>query len=751
MTSQDLAPSPLTALNAAQAAAVAHVDGPLLVFAGAGSGKTRVITYRVAHLVVSHRVPAYRILAVTFTNKAAGEMRQRLTELLGEPLARELWVGTFHATCARLLRRYHDVVGLSEKFTIYDESDQKAVLTRVLREGGYDERQLPPKQVLARIHALKQEALDPRAAQRLGRADETLRELYEGYERALAAANAVDFDDLILHVLRVAEGQGPASEELRARFTHVLVDEFQDTNQVQYRLVRALSAGTRNLCVVGDDDQSIYSWRGADVRLILGFQRDFPDAVVVKLEQNYRSTANVVAAALGVIQGARSREPKALWTEQPAGEPVRVHSLDDERAEAHWVVSTILAERRRGTHPADIAVFYRINAMSRVLEEALREIRVNYQVVGGMRFFERAEVKDLIAYLRWLDNPRSDTDLVRIINTPPRGIGDKTVEALLALASARGSSVYDVIEVALRGDALGAAAKRRLSQFQATMEELREAARSLSPSALARQVLELSGYRAALVAADTPEADARLENLEELVGSIQEYEDAPRWSESEPTLGGWLERVALVSAVDAMTQEPAVTLMTVHSAKGLEYEVVLITGMEEDIFPYRGLDGEDAHELDEERRLAYVAITRARQRLYLSWAGTRTLFGRTRYSRASRFLTDLPAAVVRWEGQRKAGGGSRPAHLGRAWGAPARRAPAPEPALAPGERRLVLEEEGQPPQEPGQAVAPGDRVRHERYGVGTVERVELRAEPVLLVDFPGYGTKKVLARFLQPA
>jgi DNA helicase II / ATP-dependent DNA helicase PcrA len=707
-------------------------------------------------LVAHERVPPYRILAVTFTNKAAGEMRHRLAALLGEGIAGDLWVGTFHATCARLLRRYHDVVGLGAKFSIYDDSDQKAVLARVLKERGYDERQFPPKQVLSRIHALKQEGLSVEAARRAGRADEIVLEAYEGYEKALAAANAVDFDDLILHLVTIAESEGSAGEELRARYEHVLVDEFQDTNQVQYRLVRALAARTQNLCVVGDDDQSIYSWRGADVRLILGFRRDFPSAEVVKLEQNYRSTANIVAAALGVIAPAHAREPKELWTEQPAGDPVRVRAVSDERAEAAFVVSTILSEKQRGTPAGEIAVFYRIHAMSRVLEEALRENRIAYQIIGGTRFFERAEVKDLVSYLRLVENPRSDADLARVVNVPARGIGDKTVEALLRTATARGTSAYDALEATLASPEIGTAAKKKLQAFGELMEELRDAALSMSPSQLARQVLDASGYRAALKKQDTAEADARLENLEELIGSIVEYERECEAAHTEASLSAWLERVALVSAVDSMNDEPAVPLMTVHSAKGLEFEAVLITGMEEEIFPYRGLDG-GAEELDEERRLAYVAITRARQRLYFVHASTRTLFGRTRYSEPSRFLRDLPKQVLSHDG-RSGGGAHRPNAPQRSFagtpsfGATRARPASVEAPYAPGERRVVLDEatHHEHHEEDGRVPRRGDAVRHARYGVGTVEAVELRGDPMLTISFPTYGLKKVLARFLEP-
>ncbi len=746
-------------LNEPQARAVAHADGPLLVFAGAGSGKTRVITYRVANLLAEHRVPPYRILAVTFTNKAAGELKERLVQLAGEDVTRDLWIGTFHAVCARLLRRYHAEVGLERQFVIYDASDQKAVMARVLKEMGLDDKRLPPKLALSLIHGEKREGRGPRNVDvSRGGFDETMLEVYERYQRALATANAVDFEDLILHVMRIAEDrESSAGRELRDRFDYVLVDEFQDTNAIQYRLVRALAAQRRNLCVVGDDDQSIYRWRGADVRLIRGFQRDFPDAMVVKLEQNYRSTGNIVSAALGVIEPSLERSPKKLWTSADAGEPVRVRAVRDERDEAAFVVRTVASEIACGTDANNIAVFYRIHAQSRALEEAFRAENVPYQIVGGMKFFERAEVKDLVAYLRLVENPRSDADLMRIINVPARGIGGKTVERLLDTAARRGTSGYDAIDAALEGKLLGTAAKKKLVAFREMIEELRSAAAELSPHELAGRVLEESGYRRILREEDTAEADARLENLEELLSSIQEYEQDAHDAGETATLGGYLERVSLISAVDVMQDLPSVSLMTVHSAKGLEFDVVMLTGMEEEIFPYRGLDANEPEELDEERRLAYVAITRARQRLYITHAGMRMIFGQTRYLSASRFLGDLPGEGVVREGSAWSGRGyAEPRGRGddfqraparwRSFGAdvPAR------PALAPGERLVDHDAfDDIPSDEPGRVVHPGDPVFHKRFGQGVVERVETGVKPTVVARFPGFGTRRILAQFLE--
>jgi DNA helicase-2/ATP-dependent DNA helicase PcrA len=746
----------MTSLNDAQRTAVLHASGPLLVFAGAGSGKTRVITYRIANLLAEHGVPPYRILAVTFTNKAAGEMRARLASIAGEEITRDLWAGTFHSICARLLRRYHAEVGLAKDFVIYDDSDQKAVMGRALKDLRLSDREYPPKLVLSRIHRLKREGIGPDAARVDHTFDEAMKSAYSEYQKALLRSNAVDFEDLILHVLRIAESRtSAAGEEMRSRFRHVLVDEFQDTNAIQYRLVRAFSLSDRNLCVVGDDDQSIYSWRGADIRNILGFRHDFPDATIVKLEQNYRSTKNIVAAALGVIQHAEGREPKELWTASPAGDRVRVRTVRDEREEAAHVVRTVRSEISRGVEASDIAVFYRVHAQSRVLEEAFRAENVPYQIVGGMKFFERAEVKDLVSYLRLVDNPRSDADFLRVVNVPARGIGDRTIDVLLGAASSRGTSLFDAIPAVTTDDgtdALKPAAKKKLAAFAALVESLREEARRLAPHDLASRILEATGYREALRKDDTAESDARLENLEELLGSIAEYEDDAGQAGETPTVSGYLERVSLVSDVDSMKDVATVTLMTVHSAKGLEFRTVLLTGMEEETFPYKGLDADRADELDEERRLAYVAITRARERLYVTHALVRTLFGRTQYLAPSRFLSDLPPDVVEREGSSAGAFGARPSAppRGPSWGDDFAPPPRAAPRLAPGERVVDYDAfDDVPSDDTGFSVRPGARVFHKRFGKGVVKSVEAGAPPVIVAHFPGFGARKVRADYLS--
>jgi len=635
-------------LNEPQRNAVAHAEGPLLVFAGAGSGKTRVIVYRIASLVAFHEVPPYRILAVTFTNKAAAEMKHRLTGLVGEAMTKDLWVGTFHAVCARLLRRYHAAAGLERNFVIYDDSDQRAVVGRVLKELDLDDRRYPPRQVLSRIHHEKQEGRSPADFVKQGYFDDAVGECFAKYEQHLKQANAVDFDDLLLHVLRVVEDpDSPAGEELRLRFHHVLVDEFQDVNQVQYRLVKGLTLHTHNLTTVGDDDQSIYRWRGADVRVIRNFRRDFPDATVIKLEQNYRSTGNIVRSALGVIKPSAEREPKEIWTANKDGEPVLVVGADSEHDEAGWVVEHVRTLIEHGVSARDIAIFYRVHAQSRVLEEVMRAEKLPYQIIGGMRFFERAEVKDILCYLRAVGNPRSDVDLLRIINVPSRKIGASTLEKLVQTANQQGSSVYDSIEPLISGSSLGTAAKKSLLSFRDLFQSLMAEARTASPSQLCEEILHRSGYQKMLEDEDSAEADARILNVNELVQSIVDYEEEARAADQPATLDGYLERVSLTADADTLEDTPRVAMMTVHAAKGLEFDTVFITGMEEELFPFKGLDPKRGEDLEEERRLAYVAVTRARRQLVITHASRRAIFGQTRYGLPSRFLGDFPKGSTR--------------------------------------------------------------------------------------------------------
>jgi DNA helicase-2/ATP-dependent DNA helicase PcrA len=752
-------------LNEPQAAAVAHASGPLLVFAGAGSGKTRVITYRIANLIACERVAPWRILAVTFTNKAAGEMRTRLQKLCGPEMARALWVGTFHATCAKLLRAHGEAVGVKPNFVIYDASDQKAVVSRALKDLDLDERRFPPRAVLAHIHKHKQEGRGPDEAASHSYVDDIALRIFRTYEERLRAANAVDFEDLILLVARLLE-KTEEGDRIRRRYDHVLVDEFQDTNAIQYRFLRDLVRDHHNLCVVGDDDQSIYRWRGADVRNIRGFRRDYPEATVVKLEQNYRSSKRIVAAALGVIARSTEREPKELWTANDDGAPIRIVAARDERDEAAFVVDAVARARVEGTDLRDVAVFYRIHAQSRVLEEAMRAANVPYQIVGGIKFYERAEVKDALSYLRVLVNPASDVDLDRIVNVPARGIGQTTVDRLTAWATMNDRSMFDALaHVESIGD-LGAAAKKKLVAFRQLLEALRVRAPHDAPSELLVAVLETTGYLEALKKEDTAEADARIENLQELVGSIQDYEAEAHAAGETANLAGFLERVTLVSDVDSMEEGGRVTLMTVHGAKGLEFDRVLLTGMEEEMFPYKGVDPGEHDELEEERRLAYVAITRARRELVMTHTQMRQIFGTTRWNRPSRFLGELPRGVAEQAATRAMAGEARfqryvdrdravtrgrdgEEAVARPWKHPqAVEAPPPDPGS-----RFVDHEffDDRPDEVTEMRLRRGARVKHDRFGEGEVVRVVSVGEPAVVAFFPGWGEKKILARFLKPA
>jgi DNA helicase-2/ATP-dependent DNA helicase PcrA len=757
-------------LNDAQAAAVAHARGPLLVFAGAGSGKTRVITYRIANLIACERVPPWRILAVTFTNKAAAEMRSRLERLCGPDLARSLWVGTFHAICAKLLRVHGAAVGVQPNFVIYDAADQKAVVTRALKDLDLDERRYPPRAVLAGIHKHKQEGRGPEEAAAHGFVDDTALKLFGAYEARLRAANAVDFEDLILLVARLLHGT-PEGDRIRRRFDHLLVDEFQDTNATQYRFLRELAREHSNLCVVGDDDQSIYRWRGADVRNIRGFRRDYPHATVVKLEQNYRSSAHIVAAALGVIARSSEREPKDLWTANEAGDKVQVVAARDERDEAAFVVEQIRRARAEGVDPREIAVFYRIHAQSRVLEEALRAADVPYQIIGGTKFYERAEIKDAIAYLRLLVNPRSDVDLMRVINVPARGIGQTTVDRLTTWATLSDVSLFDALARLDEVDDLAPAARKKLCAFRDLLDGLRAAAGELEPGEVLERVLRETGYLTALEKEDSAESDARTENLRELVGSMLDYGVEATAAGERPTLQGFLERVTLSADVDGLEDGGRVVLMTVHGAKGLEFERVLLTGMEEEMFPYKGVDPGERDELEEERRLAYVAITRARRQLVATHTQVRQIFGTTRYNRPSRFLGELPAGVTEQRATSAMAGegrfgsfGSgrfidrddRPARPASATGgaSPWRHPQAAARSSAPEDGGRFIDHDffdDQPDDVTELALRRGSRVRHDRFGEGEVLRVVGVGEPAVVAFFPGWGEKKILARFLKPA
>jgi DNA helicase-2/ATP-dependent DNA helicase PcrA len=713
-----------------------------VVFAGAGSGKTRVITFRIAHLIATHDVAPWRILAVTFTNKAAGEMRERLLRLLGEQGA-AVQVGTFHATCARLLRRHGESFGLTKDFTIYDDQDQLALVKRVLRDLGLDEKRYQPKAMAGRINRAKQEVQGPDDIETPDTWSEVVRRVYMTYEKRLQQANALDFGDLIYRTVRALESDDSFREAVVGRFSHVLVDEFQDTNHAQFRLVQLLSEGHRNLCVVGDDDQSIYRWRGADRRNILDFRASFPDATLVKLEQNYRSTQRILRAANAVIARNTEREPKELWTDNQEGNAILVVRTMDERDEARLVLRGVRELLSQGHSLSDVAVFYRTHAQSRVIEESLRSANIGYRIVGGMRFYDRAEVKDLLAYLRVMINPADDMSLLRIINTPSRGIGKTTITRLLDSAAEQARTLSDLLDDELTLAQFGSAARKRLSAFAGLMSSLRDVAASGAPlGEIGAELVNQTGYAEMLQHDDSPEADARFQNIQELVASMDEFER----EHSEATLADFLENVTLhTSADDAAAGGPLagerstadrVTLMTVHAAKGLEFPVVMVTGLEEQVFPFKGIDPwEDPEELEEERRLAYVAFTRAEQRLVLSFAAIRRIFGQQRVGIPSRFLTELPGEDIEWIGARSSSP-SRPS--------------VPDAPRRDSNDSYVDYSEGSDLSDL-EGLRRGMQVRHPKFGVGEVREVMQGSPPRVSVRFPGWGTRKIIASYLEPA
>jgi DNA helicase II / ATP-dependent DNA helicase PcrA len=683
----------LDSLNSTQLDAVEHTEGPLLILAGAGSGKTRVLTHRVAYLLDQGLAAPEEVLAITFTNKAAREMKDRVALLVG-PDSRRMWVSTFHAFCARILRVHAEKLGYKREFTIYDGADQVRLVKRCIVELGKDPKRFNPRSFQAQISSAKNVLMAPDDFLRNteGYIAENVAEVYDLYQKRLYENNAMDFDDLIMQTVALLELFPEVRERYQTRFKYIHVDEYQDTNHAQYRLVNILAARHRNVCVVGDDDQSVYSWRGADIRNILDFERDYPEAKVVKLEQNYRSTQTILDAANAVVANNASRKAKALWTAGDEGERIRVFAASDEYAEARFVVSEIERHIDRGASPREISVFYRTNAQSRALEDVLVREGVPYQVVGGVRFYERAEIKDAMAYLSVISNPDDSVSLERIINVPKRGLGNTSVAKLQDYARGQGISLYAALSEA---DAAGltGAAKKACRGLLDLFEGLRVAAREVSPAESIGAVLDESGYRKELEAEDTVEAESRLENLEELINASREYERV----EPEPTLEGFLQEQALYSDQDSLTSEGGrVTLMTLHNAKGLEFGHVFVVGMEEGTFPHaRSLD---EHNLEEERRLAYVGITRARETLTLTHARLRSSWGEREYRMPSRFLSEIPdeykSGTVPGFSNASGRGGWGVALSGR--GGSGRAAPG------------------------GVAYKAGERVKHAKFGVGEV-------------------------------
>ncbi len=631
----------LDMLNPQQRKAAETLNGPVLILAGAGSGKTRALTYRVANLIDSGVEP-WRILAITFTNKAAREMQGRIVELVGDK-AEDVWVSTFHAMCAKMLRRDIEKLGYKRSFTIYDDDDQKSVLKNTLKTLDIDDKAFTIRELKVKISDAKNRLLTPDEWFMESAKDfrsQQIHDIFTEYEKRLRASNALDFDDLLVRTLELFADHPPVLKSYQQRFSHVLVDEYQDTNYAQYQLVKLLTQESRNLCVVGDDDQSIYSWRGADVRNILDFEKDFPEATVIKLEQNYRSSGNILDAANQVIQNNQVRKAKRLWTDAQEGELISLFCAGDEREEAAWICDRIQQLQLSGEKYSDIAVLYRTNAQSRVLEEMLMRAGIPYRVYGGLRFYDRKEIKDVIAYLRCIVNPSDDISLRRIINQPKRSIGESTIRELLLFAQENDIPLYSALMDV--PDTLSARPRKCVREFGELMSELVGLHENIGLSEFVKTLIEKTGLRTQYERDLSDEAKSRLENMDEFLGAVTEYEQAA----DEPTLSNYLENVALITDLDqSEASTKHVTLMTVHSAKGLEFHTVFIAGLEEGIFPSGRSITEDDR-LEEERRLAYVAITRAKENLYISYATQRMLYNQLNMNAPSRFLEEIPKHLI---------------------------------------------------------------------------------------------------------
>ncbi|HWQ58103.1 MAG TPA: UvrD-helicase domain-containing protein [Clostridia bacterium] len=736
----------LSVLNDRQREAVECLEGPLLVLAGAGSGKTKVLTYRIANLV-EHGVQPWNILALTFTNKAAGEMRERAAALVGAG-GEDLWVTTFHSFSAKLLRMECDKLGFERSFSIYDDSDQMKVVADILKDMGMSERNMPKREMKERISNAKNKSLDPGKYLEENHADDggmTLR-VYNAYRKRLMAANAFDFDDLILKVIELFESFPDILEKYRHKFRYVLVDEYQDTNMPQYRLVELICRAHGNLCVVGDDDQSIYGWRGADVRNILSFEKDFKGAKVVRLEQNYRSTKYILDAANAVICNNESRKRKTLWTDKPGGELIVRHEAANEREEAAYICKKILEGVRDGGGYGDYAILYRMNAQSRVLESTLVNSGIPHKVYGGFRFYERREIVDIMGYLKLIANPRDDVAFARVVNIPRRGIGDKAIEELRAVASASGESL---LLAALGGEGVPPRTLAKVKPFADMMAEFIAECTLMPLSRFTERMIERIEYEAYLLSDDKKgEAESRMENLRELVGNIKEIEaDIP---EGESALSAFLENVALVSDIDAMDEGTgSVSLMTLHSAKGLEFPVVFLAGLEENVFPtYRARNDLTSAAMEEERRLCYVGMTRAREKLYLINAACRSLFGEGAMNRPSRFLEEVPGELIERER------GATPAPQARKnWEFAQDESRTKTYASSQGFGVIRTPAKNAAPAKPaqrndGMAFAPFQRVRHEKFGAGIVLEVAgSGASATVTVDFDIGGIKRFAAAY----
>lgn len=750
----------LEGLNDNQRAAVVHSGSPLLIVAGAGSGKTRVLTHRIAHLLAERDVHPGQILAITFTNKAAGEMKERVEQLVG-PRANAMWVMTFHSACVRILRRESKKLGFTSSFSIYDAADSKRLMALVCRDLDLDPKRFPPKSFSAKISNLKNELIDEEdfAAQATDGFEKTLAQAYAMYQSRLREANALDFDDLIMTTVNLLRAFPDVAEHYRRRFRHVLVDEYQDTNHAQYALVRELVGTSEHpvdvppeaevppaeLCVVGDADQSIYAFRGATIRNILQFEEDYPDATTILLEQNYRSTQTILSAANAVIERNESRRPKNLWTNAGTGAQITGYVADTEHDEAQFVAEEIDRLTDAGDAKAgDVAVFYRTNAQSRVFEEIFIRVGLPYKVVGGVRFYERKEVRDVLAYLRVLANPEDSVPLRRILNVPKRGIGDRAEAMIDALSQREKISFPQALKRVDEAYGMAARSTNAVRRFNTLMEDLRTIVESgAGPATVLEAVLERTGYLAELQASTDPQDETRIENLQELAAVAMEFEQE-RGENEQGTLSDFLEQVALVADSDQIPDEEdgdgVITLMTLHTAKGLEFPVVFLTGMEDGVFPHMRALGQ-TKELEEERRLAYVGITRARERLYLTRSTLRSAWGQPSYNPPSRFLEEIPPTHVEW----KRTGATAPASSGPVSAVAASLSSSRSRSSASGASGFATRRTSE---KPVVSLAVGDRVTHDQFGLGTVVGVKgTGGNAEATIDFGDTKPKRLLLRY----
>lgn len=758
-------------LNEPQREAVYHTDGPLLILAGAGSGKTRVLTHRIAYLIGERGVDAWNILAITFTNKAAEEMRQRVDNLVGFG-AESVWVSTFHSACVRILRRFIDRLGYENHFTIYDTDDQKTLIKEVCRKVDVDTKVFKERSLLSAISSAKNEMILPDEFELNAGGDFAkmkIAKVYREYEAQMRANNALDFDDLLVKTVQLLQTQPDVLESYQERFRYIMVDEYQDTNTVQFQLVSLLAGKYKNLCVVGDDDQSIYKFRGANIRNILDFEHEFPDAKVIKLEQNYRSTGNILNAANSVIANNRGRKEKSLWTENGEGELIRLRQFDTAFDEADFIGEDIKSAVRQGGSYNDSAVLYRTNAQSRLLEEKFIAMNIPYKIVGGVNFYARREIKDLLAYLKTIDNGRDDVAVRRIINVPKRGIGLTTINRIQESATERGIGFYEALLAPGLIAGVGRSATK-LDSFAALIEYFKTLAEEMNITDLLQEVIEKTGYIESLENEDKEEAKTRKENIDELISKAATYEESCQDKDEKATLSGFLEEVALVADIDSLDEDQEyVVLMTLHSAKGLEFPRVYLAGMEDGLFPgYMSINAGDREELEEERRLCYVGITRAEQELTLTSARRRMVHGETQYNPMSRFVKEIPRELLdtgnkkftqetEMPAQQNTYARAREAFRAQAFGGafggmtPAKNQGVGKPltgsqALASLQKGSQLAAGGNGPL--GYEV--GDRVRHVKFGEGTVTDIkEGGRDHEVTIEFDSVGTRKMFAKFAK--